>query len=131
MVTIATIDTDTFDPDFDHVYLIDGLGIIVEPDAPIWAPEVMNDPTEDVHVSDSSWAVLTGHTGQHGYNGAVMHPSEQWGDWAIRDLASRADEGHIAFCITEVRPDLDEQDNDDYSDESPIGWAVAWKRVSA
>ena len=125
---LATIDTDTFDPEFDpefdHVYLIDGLGIVTDNAKGIWAPEVINDPAEDVCISDASWAVLTGHTGQHGYNGAVMHASEQWGEWAIRDLASRADDGHVAFCIVEVR-----DEEGDYPSGDAIGWAVVYRVI--
>lgn len=132
---LATIDTDTFDPEFDHVYLIDGLGIVTDNAKGIHAPDVINDPEHDVlidylKVEDSEWSVLVGHTGQYSYNGAVMHPSEQWGKWAIEDLAGRVEQdGYVAFAIVEVRPDLDEQDNDDYSDESPVGWAVVYKVV--
>lgn len=129
---LATIDTDTFDPEFDYVYLIDGLGTITDEHRGVYAPDVIHDPEHDVlidylKVEDSEWKVLTGHTGQHGYNGAVMHPSEQWGEWAISDLMSRVEEdGHVAFVIVEVR-----DDNGDYPEGDPIGWAVAWKRVSA
>lgn len=122
----------TFEPEFDHIYVIDGEGRIADRDdllrsTSIWAPEVINDPTEDVYISAEGWSVLKGHTGQHGYNGAVMHPSEQWGQWAIDALAAEAGDGYVVFAVTEVRPDLDEQDNDDYSDETPIGWAVVWQ----
>lgn len=113
-----------FDPDFDHVYLIDGLGTISEEHRDLYAPDVTHDPAGDVIVSDG-WSVLTGHTGQHGYNGAVMHPSETWGDWATSDLMSRVEEdGWVAFAVVEVRGE-----DGDYPEGGPIGWAVAWKVV--
>ena len=129
---LAVIDTDTFDPEFDHVYLIDGLGIITDNAQGEYAPDISHDEEHDVLVNGhvaryapGEWRVLTGHTGQDRYHGAVMHPSEQWGNWAIQDLASRAEEdGYVAFCIVEVR-----NDEGDYPAGDPIGWAVAYKVV--
>lgn len=119
------MDTLTFEPEFDHVYLIDGLGTISTEHRGLYAPDVAHDPTADVQIMGDGWAVLTGHTGQDRYNGAVMHASEQWGQWAISDLTSRVEEdGWVAFCIVEVR-----DEDFDYPDGDPIGWAVAWKVV--
>lgn len=62
------------------------------------------DPTlphlpDDVHVDDvdvpgaiPGWEAVSGYTGQHGYRGALMHPSEYFG-------------GHLAFD-TMMRPGL-------------------------
>lgn len=130
VASVRRLTREEFDPEFDHVYLIDGLGMVTDNAHNVYAPDVINDSEHDVlidylRVEDSEWSVLTGHTGQQSYNGAVMHPSEQWGKWAINDLASRTEEdGHVAFCIVEVR-----DDEGDYPEGDPIGWAVAYKVV--
>jgi hypothetical protein len=112
----------TFDPEFDHVYVIDAQGNI-QMDSPLFAPDVENGPDADTDVIVSTgWSVLTGHTGQHGYRGAVMHPSELWGAWAIDDLTERAQDGPVAFAIVEVR-DTDGS----FPEGDPIGWAVAYR----
>lgn len=129
---LATIDTDTFDPEFDHVYLIDGLGVITDNATGIYAPDVEHHADFDILINGmlatgapDEWRCLTGHTGQHGYRGAVMHASEQWGNWAIQDLASRTEEdGYVAFAVVEVR-----DENGDYPEGDPIGWAVVYRVV--
>lgn len=127
-----------FDPDFDHVYLIDGLGTITDAEG-VYAPSVENDPAGDVTIDggptlaqsrgsfdvNSGWDVLTGHTGQHGYNGAVMHPSEQWGNWAIQDLIGYVEEdGYVAFAVVEVR-----DEEGDYPSGDAIGWVVVYRVI--
>lgn len=137
MTILTPIDTTDFNPEFDHVYLVDGLGLVYDERTGLRAPDIENSRDFDILIDgqlvqgiEGEWRALTGHTNQHGYRGAVMHPSEIWGDWAIQDLASHAaEDGYVAFACVAVRPDLDEQDNDDYSDESPVGWAVAYKVV--
>lgn len=113
---------DTFDPEFDHVYLIDAQGTITDATG-VHEPDVWNHPTDDVYVQGDGWSVLTDHSGQHGYHGAVMHASELWGSWATDDLTERVEEdGRIAFCVVEVR-----DEDGSLPDGDPIGWAVAWK----
>lgn len=110
-----------FEPEFDFTYTIDKDGNIGASDE--YTPFVSNHPDmgEDV---EGDWELLAGHSGQYGYNGAVMHPSEQWGEWAIADLKNLADvEGEtLHFSVVEVR---DEDGN--YPDGDSIGWAVAYK----
>lgn len=124
--------TTPFDPDFDAVYGITASGVIIPAGAPslsgIYAPDVALSEGADVeHFVE--WQCLTGHTGQYSYNGAVMHPSEQWGPWAVEHLARLADApgvAFVAFAVVEVR-------DVDYSFPSgdPIGWAVAYQAVNA
>lgn len=83
-----------------------------------FAPDVAIDPRGDVAVTDG-WHVITGKTGQHGYSGAIMHPSEFADDAMILRWAQ--DAGATHFAIVEVR---DEDGN--YPDGDPIGWAVAY-----
>lgn len=84
-----------------------------------FAPDVMHDPAGDVIVSDG-WRVITGITGQYGYRGAVMHPSETMTDAQV--IAAVRDREGSRFCIVEV------QDEDgSYPDGDPIGWAIAYR----
>lgn len=82
----------------------------------VYAPEVVNVPHPgDVHVYDDKWTALTGHTGQYGYNGAVMHPSETLSGGLARRILSEPG----TYVVTEVR-----DDDGQYPDGDPIGWAV-------
>lgn len=69
----------------------------------------------------TGWAALTGHTCQHGYSGAVMHPSETADDETVRGWVREA--GGDVFAIVEVT------DADEDLDE-PIGWAVIYRAAN-
>lgn len=139
----STLD-DGKSPDFDHVLMLiaielpDGslAGYVIDRtdgSAWDWAPDVSIDPRPDHDVeimrtstNPGTWQVLTGHTGQHGYNGAVQHPSELWSQCHVDDLVRLADHpGHaLLFTCVEVR------DDDGYlNDADPVGWAVAYKLI--
>jgi hypothetical protein len=108
--------------DFDHPFTLTAEGTIG--DAPgVYAPEVTNDPDEDVTVSEG-WDVLTGMTGQYSYHGAVMHASEFIGSQIARHLTELAAEQPQTFAVVEVR-----DDGGEYPDE-PIGWAIAQLKVT-
>lgn len=83
-------------------------------DAP-YVPDVVNDPAGDVYVGDDAWTPLTGHTGQHGYRGAVMHPCEQLAGGLSRTILATPG----VYVVTEVR-----DEDGDFPDGDPIGWAV-------
>lgn len=108
------------DFDFDSVYDLNGQRT---PDE--YAPDVtLCDYTTgngDVEVDNPQWGVVTGKTGQYGYNGAVMHPSETASDELVIEWVREAD-GDL-FAIVEVR-DVDGS----YPDGDPIGWAVAYRK---
>jgi len=129
-----------FHPEFNAVYGIDREGNILAPDGE-YAPDVTHDPDGDVLIDggptksasnnsfdvNSGWDVLTGHTGQYGYRGAVMHPSELWGAWAIDHLTTIADSDlieYVLFAVVEVR-----DEDGDYPEGDPIGWAVIYKEI--
>lgn len=129
-------------PDFDHVLMLisvgeiaPGIGYVIEPpsgSAWDWAPDVSDGgPERDVDIMATSmapgkWEVLTGHTGQQGYTGAVMHPSELWSRCHVEDLLRLADHpGHaLLFTCVEVR-----DEDGSLPDGDPIGWAVAYKLI--
>lgn len=110
-----------FEPEFDRVYLIDAEGRITEPEGAPMPPDIWDDPRGDVSV-EGEWDVLRGFTGQYGYRGAVMHPSEQWGEWAVAELTRLAagSDDPVLFVVLEV-PEADGR----YPDGDPIGWVVA------
>lgn len=85
-------------------------------------PDVQLDPTADVYVS-SGWMALTGYTQQHGYRGAVMHPSETMSDEAVREAVREA--GGDLFAIVEVR-----DEDGSFPDGDAIGWAVVYKAAA-
>ena len=57
-----------------------------------------------------------GWTGQHGYNGAVMHASEQFAGPLANYVISRA--GVYVLTVVEVLAD------DEDANEEPAGWAI-------
>jgi hypothetical protein len=83
------------------------------------APDVCHDPDSDVYVSDG-WSVITGKTGQYGYRGAAMHPSETADDATVLEWVRES--GGSVFAIVEVR-----DENWDYPEGDPIGWAIAYR----
>lgn len=131
----------TFDPEFDTVYAMAPDGAILNPGHDPYLPNVQNYADGDVLIdyatpSDapgawSAWSALTGFTGQHGYRGAVMHPSEHWGRWATDELErltgqdDAPDGTYILFGIVEC---LDDDGN--YPDGDAIGWVVVYKLVT-
>lgn len=82
-----------------------------------YVPSVYNDSETDVYVESSQWKALTGYTGQHGYNGAVLHPSEYFGGDLLKDVSEDIG-GEYALTVVY---DLDDDDSD------IIGWCVLRK----
>ena len=87
-----------------------------------YAPEVFHSDTDDVEIAGEGWEALTGMTGQYGYNGAVMHPSECVGEGiGARLLEIAQDSGEFetfALVVVEVFP------TDDDPEPEPAGWAI-------
>lgn len=119
-----------FHPEFDTLYSIDRHGNVSDYAEPLMAPDVTLAPASADVDTWEGWHTLAGHTGQYGYRGAVMHPSEQWGHWAIDALSEAADtcdpETLAVFAVVEVR-----DEDGSYPDGDAIGWAVAYRLVSA
>ena len=111
-----------FEPEFDFTYTIDADGNIGN--STEYAPIVTHDE-DDIEIDSSGWGALRGYTGQYMYSAAVMHPSEQWGQWAINDLKRHATENNtVHFAVVPVYDAEDE-----HTDDSTVGWAVAYKVV--
>ena len=107
-----------FDPEFDHVFTVqENLQVTDAPD--VYAPSVHHSETDDVEIDTPGWTPLTGWTGQWGYHGAVMHPSEQFAG-GIRDHVLSTP-GTYVLVVVEVWDSADEPDPE------PAGWAVLRK----
>ena len=61
--------------EFDHVIHVDTDGAITEPRG-IYAPDLWGGELLSPSAEEGGWRLLSGFTGQHGYNGPCMHPSE-------------------------------------------------------
>lgn len=79
----------------------------------IYGPSAYHDEDCDIYLDSSGWTALTGYTGQHGYNGAVLHSSEYLGGGLLKDILD--DVGGV-YCLTVVE-DMEDPDN-------PVGWCV-------
>lgn len=86
----------------------------------------------------SEWRALTGHTGQYGYRGAVMHASETADDDTIREWVREA--GGDVFAIVEVGAHDDADPafpaEPDYCEANgcahePAGWAIIYRDAEA
>lgn len=104
--------------DFDHV-------IAIGPDGEAYegvskhAPDCFNvDPYSN---SIEGWELMTGYTGQHGYDGPWMHDSEQLDGRMVGDILDRP--GYYVAVYASY-PDEDEPESGQTYEE---GWAVAYK----
>lgn len=114
--------------DFDHVILVHPNMTITEP-RDVWAPEVADGEL----YGYPEWRLLTGYTGQHGYNGPTMHVSEFIGGGMARSILERP--GYYVVVVDSVL-DCDEcidergepiEDPECQCDHEPAGWCVAYK----
>lgn len=111
--------------DFDRVFVMDGstLGFRhVSPDN-VLAPEVVCDDEHDILIDGvplarSEWSAITGMTGQHGYAGAVMHPSEYIGRAIASHMSYLSEDEPMTFVVCEVRDD---------DGCTPVGWCVLYR----
>lgn len=68
--------------EFDHVIRVHADGTVT--DAAEYAPELC----DGALPADSPWSLMTGYTGQYGYRGPIMHPSEFIGGGMADDILS-------------------------------------------
>lgn len=104
--------------DFDHVITVGADGRITDDGSGLYAPDVYIDDNDPFWDSDSDWQVLRGFTGQHGYDGHVLHASEAIGGGLERHILDNP--GH--YVVVEVR-----DEDGEFADSEPVGWAVAFK----
>jgi hypothetical protein len=114
--------------EFDHVVrVLDEHRVTDAKDS--YAPELIMfvnqdgqaEPDSDEELASQAgsadWQLLTGWTGQHGYRGPVMHPSEYVGGALADHILNTPGE----YVVTAV-------ETDDDSDE-PAGWAIAYREA--
>lgn len=112
----ATVDLSEM-MEFDHVVTVASDGSVVDAST-IYAPEVSASDEEPFVMGGDGWEVLRGFTGQYGYRGHVLHPSEYIGGALERHILENP--GH--YVAVEVR-----DEDGGFPDGDPIGWAVAYK----
>jgi hypothetical protein len=115
--------------EMDHVIQIHADGSITEPEG-VYAPEVLVETDDDGQilardetamirsVRAQGWTLLTGYTGQYGYRGPLMHPSEYIGGKLEEDM--KDDPAYYVAVAVETLDDNDE----------PAGWVVARRDAS-
>lgn len=101
------------DAAFDGPFHLSREGVVT---SALYAPDVFHDDETDVVVCSTKWEALTGYTGQYGYSGAVMHPSEHMSNRMVRDMLE--DPGIYAVTVVECLP------TDEDEDPEPAGWCV-------
>lgn len=109
--------------EFDSPFTVGRSGAVHFNTGVAYVPSVMHDDEHDIvldgvpHKEADTWEVFsTGYTGQHGYNGGVMHASEYMGGRLLDDIMERP--GIYVIVAVEVEPD----EEDEYPE--PAGWTV-------
>jgi hypothetical protein len=67
--------------EFDHPVTVHEDGTVTDGPAGIYAPTLYDD-----ELDSSSWELMNGYSGQYGYGGPIMHPSEFIGGGMARDI---------------------------------------------
>ena len=93
--------------DFDHVVQVHDDGTVTDADN-VYAPDLY-----DEELQGTEWSLLDGYSGQYGYSGPMMHPSEYIGGGLARDILAQP--GYYVSLVA-----YDENGED-------FGWAVAYK----
>jgi hypothetical protein len=120
--------------EFDHIIRVNADGTITEnldmSTGSTWAYfdlNVAQDGTDEFDMS-AGWTLLSGFTGQYGYNGPVMHASEYVGGGLERHI--RETPGYYVVLEVSGRCDYDgttDCDPESGCDCEPAGWAIAYK----
>lgn len=117
--------------EFDHVIQVHPDGTITEPSG-VYAPEISLSAAPDGQISAADdadmvafvkaqgWELLTGFTGQYGYSGPLMHPSEYVGGGLEKHI--RETPGVYVACVADVQPDGAEE-------SESVGWVVAYRET--
>jgi endonuclease YncB( thermonuclease family) len=106
--------------EFDHVFRVGEDGSISDAPESLYAPEL-----HDEELYGDGWEFFSaGYTGQYGYNGPIMHNSEQMGGQLERDVL--ATPGDYAMVVAYWSP----EDGDDSEETIAEGWAVVRRDAS-
>lgn len=94
----------------------------VTQDTEDWLPEMLVETSEDKEINElarnGGWDLLSGYTGQQGYNGPVLHFSEYIGGKLAEDILSTP--GTYGATFVDVFDDVT-------GGYVPMGWVVARK----
>lgn len=99
--------------EFDHVVEVLVNGLIIDRND-LYAPECYDDGQGKIDFAGAvGWSALDGYSGQYGYAGPIMHPSEFIGGRMADDIASTP-----GVYVVVVISDLDDLEGE------PSGWAA-------
>lgn len=101
--------------ELDHVVQVHADGSVTDAPSTVYGPETAYDD-----AVEGDWTLLSGFTGQYGYNGPTMHTSEYIGGGLERHILS-----HPGCYVAIVSCDSSEDD----PDAAIAGWCVAFKEV--
>lgn len=119
--------------EFDHVIRVAEAARVTDAEPGIYAPGVCVELDADGQITADAeatmieaveaagWDLMTGYTGQYGYRGPIMHPSEFVGGSLAEDILS-APGLYVVVEVSGLAPEDAEDTGDD-----PIGWVVARK----
>lgn len=118
--------------EFDHVVYVDRTGTAMHDSGEMIAPELrieIDDDGQQVaypegetiieQATAQGWTLLSGYTGQYGYNGPVMHSSETISGGLAEDILKQRG-WYVAVAVECEGPDPE-------GDYPPAGWAIAFK----
>lgn len=101
--------------EFDHIVRVLADGTLI--DSPLFIPIGLHAPDmldDELQAGTDGWQLMTGHTGQHGYNGPTMHPSEYIGGGLASAILDHA--GLYVAIVSYIS-----NEGDDVA-----GWAIAY-----
>jgi len=127
--------------DFDHVIRITEDGTVAEPLERTYAPEVTVECLDDdagsitreaeqrmiEYVESQGWELMTGYTGQYGYSGPIMHPSEYVGGGMEDDILATPG----LYVVVEPTALYPSEEAEERLGDEPVGWVVCRRRVRA
>lgn len=137
---------------FDHIVRVNPDGTVTDANMSVgdtgsYFDLMVDSDGTDIFEMSAGWSLLSGWTGQHGYNGPVMHPSEYIGGalegyifhnpgyYVVLEVAGLSDHEWQVSTFTGTktcsRCGLLPLDDDDMQstcqDDMPAGWAIAYK----
>lgn len=123
---------------FDHVICVHEDGTVteghtlLEPDITMYVDADGQDIYGDAELIKQakgyrdSWELLSGFTGQYGYNGVVLHQSEFIGG-GLADHILSTPGYYVAVTVECEGPENDRDENE--NSEEPAGWVVAYRAI--
>ena len=128
----VTPDTLNAEMEFDHIIYSHGDGTVsdVNPYVSLWGPDVyvceQEDGTWTEDVEGDPWTLLTGFSGQYGYDGPMMHASEYIGGGLARHILETPG---FYTAVVGIHVPLDDGywfNEDGGLDDELDSWAVAY-----